>query len=201
MKFDVIIADPPWPFNDKLTAMKSKTKRSAQSQYSLLSMSDIKGLDVSSLSNDTGCLLALWVPSTLLQDGLETMSSWGFTFKQTFVWVKLKKSYKKETDVNNVIAFGMGRLFRQCHELVLIGTKGKMIYKNLANKSQRSVCLSENLGHSIKPNDLHDRLELMFPNANKLELFARRTKQNWMTLGNEIDGKDIVTAINDVKLI
>jgi N6-adenosine-specific RNA methylase IME4 len=88
----------------------------------------------------------------------------------------------------------MGRLFRQTHEICLIGTRGK-IYKQLANKSQRSVGFAENLRHSAKPEDLQDSLEIMFPKARKLELFARRIRPDWTCLGNEIDGKDIRDAL------
>ena len=92
------------------------------------------------------------------------------------------------------LAFGMGRLFRQSHEICLIGTRGK-INSQLANKSQRSVSFAENLRHSAKPEDLQDSLEAMFPIARKLELFARRIRPGWTCLGNEIDGKDIYDAL------
>ncbi len=78
----------------------------------------------------------------------------------------------------------MGRIFRNCHELALVGTRGK-IYSKLQNKSQRSVLLAPNLKHSSKPEGLQDRLDLMFPQANKLELFARRLRLGWICIGDE----------------
>jgi len=102
-------------------------------------------------------------------------------------------------DLAGELAFGMGRLFRQTHEICLIGTSGKLIYKQLANKSQRSVSFAENLKHSAKPEHLQDSLEIMFPSANKLELFARRVRPNWECLGNEIDGLDIRDALDKLK--
>jgi N6-adenosine-specific RNA methylase IME4 len=107
----------------------------------------------------------------------------------------MKNSIKSITDYNRikeVLAFGMGRLFRQTHEICLIGTNNNKIYKMLANKSQRSVSFGENLRHSAKPEHLQDSLEIMFPNTKKLELFARRLKIGWTCLGNEIcNGEDI----------
>lgn len=100
-------------------------------------------------------------------------------------------------DFNTTLAFGMGRLFRQCHEVVLLGVKGSP-YKGLKNKSQRSIALDVNLKHSVKPESLQDRLELMFPNSKKLELFARRVRPDWTCVGLECPsslGEDIHDSI------
>ena len=201
MLFQTIICDVPWRFSDGLSNMKRTTKRSAQSQYSTISVDEAKQLDVRSLADPAGCLLAFWCPSSLLVDGIDVMNAWGFTVKQTLIWVKLKREHQKESDWNNSTRVGMGRLFRQSHEIALIGTCGKSIYKSLSNKSQRSVIFAPNLGHSIKPPQLHERLEIMFPQSNHLEMFARRQRSGWVCIGDALDGKDIVTAIHDTKML
>lgn len=207
MRYDLICSDPAWSFSDNLKRMKAKTKRSAQSQYQTMTGAEIAAINVREIANPEHCVLALWVPSTLLPTGIMVMNSWGFVLKQTFIWVKTKKnvnkrikklvSQNKDVDLNDMLSFGMGRLFRSTHEIALIGTMGK-VYSNLANKSQRSVILDINQGHSIKPNLLQDRLELMFPEANKLEMFARRQRSGWTCIGNAIDGKDINAAVQDL---
>jgi N6-adenosine-specific RNA methylase IME4 len=221
MKFSVICADPCWSFSDKLKM--SDVPRGASANYSTLSFTDIKNLKVKELVDPDGSLLALWVPSSLLKEGLEVMQAWGFSHKQTFIWVKtkldifkkIKSIFKKvlknqdQTKINEVFnsnheflnqstSFGMGRLFRQSHEICLIGISSPKIYKKLKNKSQRSVCFDSNFKHSQKPEKLQDSLELMFPNQNYLELFARRDKVNWITVGNECPssfGEDIRESI------
>ena len=204
--YDIICADPPWDFGDKLRAMRSKTKRSAISQYSTLTPTEVANLDVKSLANKDGCVLALWVPSTLLSEGLHVMSSWGFTYKQMTVWVKSKKNAVSKIqkgeiiDLNEALGFGMGRLFRQCHEIALIGTMGK-VYKNLENKSQRSVSIEQNTKHSKKPELLQDRLELMFPKAEKLEIFGRRLKNGWTVIGDGVTGKDVKLSIQELQIV
>lgn len=195
MKYQIICADPPWGFDDGLKKMKRDVKRSAESHYHTMTVKQVCDLPVKQLIDPTGSLLALWVPGSMLQDGLNVMNAWGFTLKQTWVWVKLKKDYAKEADLNNSTRVGMGRLFRQTHEIALIGTAGKSIYPLLQNKSQRSVGFDLNEGHSIKPGTLQDRLEIMFPTANKIELFARRTRPNWTCLGDGIDGLDINNSL------
>lgn len=231
-KFSVIVADPPWPFKDSLKM--SDVKRGAEANYHTMTISDIQQLDVKSICNPSGAVLCLWVPGSLLQEGLDTMKAWGFTHKQTFVWVKTKKhkfdrfikwikksvlrhqqvcydKFAYDRAINAVIenlsrvslfdelAFGMGRLFRQSHEICLVGISDNRIYKKLKNKSQRSVIFAENLRHSAKPDDLQDSLEAMFPKAHKLEMFARRVKAGWTCLGDEIDGKDIRDALAELK--
>ena len=224
-KFEVIVADPPWSFGDKLKM--SKVKRGAEANYDLLTQEDIKNLPVKDIAAESA-VLALWVPSSLLQEGLDVMEEWGFSQKQTHIWVKTKKeplkaickdlirelkdsdmksltsSFKDvfgQFNLNGVLAFGMGRLFRQTHEVVLIGVRGK-VYDKLADKSQRSVHLFPATKHSKKPEILQDMLERMFPNTKRLEMFARRSRTGWTCLGNECPdtlGEDIRDAIDRLR--
>lgn len=232
MKYRVIVADPPWPFGDKLTM--SDVKRGSAANYDTMTIDDIAGLDVKSLATDDS-VLALWVPSSLLVEGLETMKQWGFTLKQTHIWVKIKKRPlndllkiahmvmkdlwqmgSKDTfpytnsiqlcmhnllgydgGLTSTLAFGMGRLFRQTHEICLIGTRGKP-YRFLKCKSMRSVHFHPLLEHSAKPDDLQIMLEKMFPRVKKLEMFARRNRKGWTCVGLECPstkGEDIRDSI------
>jgi N6-adenosine-specific RNA methylase IME4 len=216
--FDVIVADCPWIFQDRLEM--SDVKRGAEANYSVLTMEEIKKLQVKDIAA-TNSVLALWVPSSLLQDGLDVMKAWGFTCKQTHVWVKTKKDslanfnararkylVDKNQAIENIefkldecLAFGMGRLFRQTHEIVLVGTRGK-VSSLVKNKSQRSVHFGPVNKHSEKPEDLQDMLDLMFPQCKKLEMFARRERMGWSCIGNESPtslGEDIRTSIERLK--
>jgi len=231
MKFSVITCDPPWRFSDQLKM--SDVKRGSDANYSTLSTSQLKSLDVKSLADPNGCILALWVPSSLLQDGMDVMKAWGFQQKQTYIWVKSKQepfndlfdtikklpilqekeiskrtikntidSVRKECNLQlqNLLQFGMGRLFRASHEIALIGINNSGIYDALQNRSQRSVAFAPNEKHSKKPEDLQNSLEVMFPDAFKngkmIELFARRERKGWVCLGNEIgEKKDIVESL------
>lgn len=224
MKIDLLVADNPWVFSDKLKM--NKIKRGAEANYTIMNDQDIIDLPVKDIVSDNS-LLALWVPSSKLEIGLECMKSWGFKQKQTWIWVKEKKHKfkskdlraiilkefenleeksfnfnskrdrrkatslfvqlaQKYIDLNNELYFGMGRIFRQSHELVLIGTRGNM-YKKLKNKSQRSVYFWPIGKHSEKPEGLQDQLDIMFPDKKliKVEFFSRRTRKGWLTYGNE----------------
>lgn len=204
MKFDVLVVDPPYLLNDKLTM--SKVKRGASAHYDELTCLDLMKLDIPKLSKPDS-VLALWVPSSLIQIGLDIMKKWEFRQTQTFIWVKTKKDPLKDIkkqiktniknkqydnienildffDFNDITRMNLGRWFRQTHELALIGVKGK-VYSKLENKSQRSVLFDVPGKHSSKPEGLQDRLELMVPNGDYLEMFARRDRDKWLCIGNE----------------
>lgn len=192
----VIVADCPWSFGDRLKM--SDVKRGAQSNYSIMTTKDIQALPIKDLADPNGCLLALWCPSALIKDGLDIMSAWGFELKTTYVWVKNKKVLPKDLALDQSLSFGMGRTFRASHEIALIGVNDTDIYQQLENRSQRSVSFAPNLGHSVKPETLQNSLDLMFPKANKLELFARRERKGWTCLGNQCPttiGEDISVSL------
>jgi N6-adenosine-specific RNA methylase IME4 len=212
VKFNLLCVDCPWSFSDKLAM--SKIKRGAKANYSTMTNTAIKQLRIPELA-EKDAVLALWVPSTLLQVGLDVMLEWGFAYKQNWIWVKtkkdplelLKKEIRKKSfkdnknklinindveniinnfDLNNMLNFGMGHIARNTHEICLIGTKGKLS-KFIKNKSQRTVLFEQNFKHSKKPEILQDRLELIFPDfSKKLEVFGRRERQGWTVIGNEV---------------
>jgi N6-adenosine-specific RNA methylase IME4 len=198
MRFDYIVADPPWALSDSLSM--DKTKRGASDHYPLLTTSELCKLDVKSLAAEDGCALALWIVGSMLDDGVEVMKAWGFKQKQIYVWVKTKKKKNKIMDVSECLAFGMGRTFRQTHELCLIGINNTKVYKKLQNKSQRSVCFDEVKKHSAKPEHLQNSLELMFGKESaKLEIFARRQRDGWLSIGNEVcAGQDIRDTVPEL---
>jgi N6-adenosine-specific RNA methylase IME4 len=228
MKFKVIVADPPWFFNDRLKM--SKTERGAESKYNVMKDVDIINLNVKDIVDDTA-VLALWVPGSKLEEGIECCKAWGFVPTQTWIWVKTKKqplkvitkeiskilkkeepkNYRKiiqklidDFDMNDVLNFFMGHLFRQTHELVIIGTRGKYT-KIRKNRSQRSVYNGPALDeHSEKPEELQNRLDIIFPNVDKLEMFARRERPGWTCVGNDdklLISEDIKDSIERLKKI
>lgn len=222
MRSNVIVCDAPFSFSDKLAM--SKVKRGSAAQYkNTMSIEELKKLDVANLAaNDA--LLAFWVPSSLIKEGIEVIEAWGFRLVQSWVWVKtkneplesLKKTVRKKStkgqislidvnstidnlDLNSILTMKMGRTFRQTHEIVLIGVKGR-INSKIVNRSQRSVDLGplvsrNGILHSAKPETLQERLEILFGKniQNPVELFARRPRIGWNTVGNELDPPEEIT--------
>jgi N6-adenosine-specific RNA methylase IME4 len=55
--------------------------------------------------------------------------------------------------------------------------------------------------HSAKPQEFYDRVVALFGDVPRLDVFARDTRPGWTCVGNEIDGLDIVEALNRLKEI
>jgi len=226
MKFNIIVADPPYSFGDKLSM--SDVKRGADAQYATMPVDKIKEIPVNELAADDA-LLVLWVPSSMLQDGLDIMKNWGFEQRQSVIWVKTKQeplkditlfikqafklgninldtfeniaAYIKNFDLNSALGFNMGRIFRNCHEIVLIGIRGN-IYKLLKNKAQRTVIVDGAKFHSAKTEILQDRLDIMFSGDDilKLELFARRQRPGYTCVGLEMPlSESVLVSIERLK--
>jgi N6-adenosine-specific RNA methylase IME4 len=203
MPFQVLMADPPWSFRDKLRM--STTKRGADANYETMKDEEIVALGASILgitAPDSCC--ALWVPSSKLDIGFEVLSAWGFRLKTIVVWVKGKMDVEfvngslAWADVQ--LAFGMGRYFRGACEPCLFGTRGR--FPVTGSKSERNVIVSPKLPHSRKPEALQDSLERMYPGARQLELFARRSRAGWTCTGLECPdtlGEDVHQTIERLR--
>lgn len=99
-RFRVIVADPPWAFDDRLDQMKAATPRSAASNYPTLDQAALKELPIDLLAEDDA-VLALWTPCSLLAEGLDLMRAWGFRQVQEWTWVKLTTQRDDEVAVSS----------------------------------------------------------------------------------------------------
>ena len=185
-KFDIIYADPPWNF--KTFSQKGKEKKSADCHYGCMDIEDIKSIPVSRIASDDS-ILFLWVTFPLLREGLETMRSWGFTYKTCgFVWVK--RNRKADS-----YFWGLGYWTRANAELCLIGTKG---HPKRECRGISQICDARIMEHSRKPDEIRERIVMLCGDKPRVELFARQRHDGWTSLGNEIDGRDIVTAVTEI---
>ena len=114
-RFGVILADPPWQFQNRTGKVAPEHKR--LQRYTTLTLEDIKALPVSEAAAET-CHLYLWVPNALLPEGLAVMDAWGFHYKSNIVWHKIRKDGGPD-------GRGVGFYFRNVTELILFGVRGK----------------------------------------------------------------------------
>jgi len=167
-KFTVIYADPPWAYNDKQGGSISESYGAAEKHYPSMTLSELKALDIRKLSADD-CVLWLWATCPLLEDALELAVAWGFKYKAQFVWDKVKHN--------------MGHYNSVRHELLLVCTKGSCTPQ--VTKLFDSVQSIEREEHSRKPEAFRDIIQTLYPNGNRIELFARRPTEGWQIWGNE----------------
>lgn len=184
-KFNIIYADPPWKY--KVYSKKGQG-RSAENHYHTMNIEEIRSLPVSDIAADD-CILFLWVTFPCLIEGLSVMENWGFQYKTCgFNWVKRNKK-------SNGWFVGLGFWTRSNSEVCLIGTKG---HPKRFSKSVRQICDARIMEHSRKPGEIRDRIVELCGDLLRIELFARERCEGWVSLGDEIDGKDIREAILEV---
>lgn len=194
MKYKVILADPPWKYDDK---RNSRSMGMAESAYPTMTQDDLLKLRVDLLADDD-CMLCLWAVMPKLREALDVISGWGFRYITCgFVWVKLNPSASDDETVPTSftrfdIYSGLGHWCNGNAELLLFGRKGTPIREATDVKQ---IILSPRGAHSKKPDLVHRRIERLFGEVRRIELFARQPRDGWMTLGNEINGMDIKDAI------
>jgi N6-adenosine-specific RNA methylase IME4 len=171
--FGTVLADPPWRFANRTGKMAPEHRR--LTRYPTLTLQDIKALPLNAFVQPDSHLY-LWVPNALLQEGLEVMQSWGFTYKTNLVWYKVRRDGGPDKR-------GVGFYFRNVTELVLFGVRGSL--RTLApGRRQANIMVSRKREHSRKPDDLYDLIEQCSPGPY-LELFARHHRPGWSQWGNE----------------
>lgn len=166
-KYRTILADPPWDINQR-------GNYGAIKHYDLMPLDRIKAMPVAELSQDSAHMF-LWIPCGLLQEGLDVIKAWGFTYRSAIFWIKPR--------------LGLGRYLRHCTEICLFSTRGKAPVKFHA---QPNWLFAPQQDHSHKPEEIFPIIQRL-SHAPYLELFARRRQPGWDCWGNEVPGgSDII---------
>ena len=120
----------------------------------------------------------MWVTDSHLDEGIEVMKAWGFNYKTiAFNWVKITN---KGNFCKNVAPYTM-----KSSEICLLGIKGRMLKYKVANNIE-SLVIAERTQHSKKPQEVRRRIELLFGDLPRIELFAREKWEDWDCWGNEV---------------
>ncbi len=173
-KFETVLADPPWRFQNRTGKVAPEHVRLAR--YRTMDLDEIGALPVGEAAGE-GAHLYLWVPNALLGDGLEVMRQWGFTYKTNLVWFKTRKDGGPD-------GRGVGFYFRNVTELVLFGVKGSRRTLD-AGRRQVNLFAERKREHSRKPEALYEIIESCSPGPY-LELFARHARPGWRQWGDEL---------------
>lgn len=163
IEYDVLYADPPWRYEHPVSK-----SRSIESHYPTMELEEIKKLQVPAAENS---ILFLWATAPKLDEALQVLKAWGFNYRSCAVWDKE--------------ALGMGYYFRIRHELLLCGVKGT--FKPPPEHMRIPSIYREWRGeHSAKPGYFRQQISEWYPDARKIELFARDRIEGWDAWGNEV---------------
>lgn len=177
-KYNIIYADPPWEYKQKQINFQhynegKKYENHVTEHYHTMSRKELFDMrDVINKICDTDCLLFMWATGPNLDLAIDLGRNWGFEFKTiAFIWDKQRTN------------FGFYTL-SQC-ELCLVFKRGKIPKKQCNNIKQ---FLSEHVKeHSLKPNEIRNRIDKMFSEYPRIELFARQQIDGWDCWGDELE--------------
>jgi N6-adenosine-specific RNA methylase IME4 len=176
-KYQVVYADPPWSYYGAQDKMGAAAKF-----YPTMSDEDLMAMDIQSVLEKPGVLF-MWVTSPRLDFGIRLIESWGLTYRGVaFTWVKTKSDQLTPIGAQGV----RPSVVKPTAEFVLVASnvaKGRPL--PLADEGVPHVVLASKMEHSRKPDEVHRRIERLYPDATKLEMFARRPMAGWDVWGND----------------
>jgi N6-adenosine-specific RNA methylase IME4 len=166
-KYRVIYADPPWCYGDK----RDGSTTGAEDHYPSMTIEELCELPVKELAEDNAVLF-LWVTSPLLEECFQVVNAWGFRYKSSFIWDKVRHN--------------MGYYNSVRHELLLVCTRGSCLPDN--PKLYDSVVSIERGEHSVKPEEFRQMIDDLYLSGARIELFARQAAApGWAVWGNEVE--------------
>ena len=182
-KFNIILADPPWFYNDRKLfrrdnpEKKNKFGMGACNHYATMKPEEIYDLPVKRIA-DKNCYCFMWCTMPNLEIGMKALYFWGFRYVTTpFVWVKTNS-------VSVSLYAGPGNYTMSNAEVVLLGRIGKTLKRE--HRDVRSVIMAPRREHSRKPTEIKDRVVHLLGDIPRVELFSCEETEGWVCVGNQI---------------
>lgn len=144
---------------------------SATFKYPTLKITDMKRIPLFEIAKDDS-LLFMWVTNPHLAQGIELGHAWGFDYRTVaFVWDKMVHNPGKYT-------------MSYC-ELCLVFKRGR-IPGPRGTRNEKQLVRAPRGDHSVKPVEVREAIERMFPTLSRIELFARHKPDNWDVWGLDV---------------
>lgn len=169
-KYRIIYADPPWQYDGNQYGKSGVRYTQIDSHYPTMSLEELCSLPVCKLTGKDAVLF-LWTTSAFLESALSVVNAWGFSYKTSMVWDKVKHT--------------IGYYVSMRHELLLICGKGSSTPD--VKKLYDSVYSEVRTSHSKKPEYFRNLIDELYPKGKRIELFARgMLPTGWEGWGNEV---------------
>lgn len=168
-KFRVVYADPPWYYGNSGAIGDSDNYGRAERHYPTMKISELCAMDIKNIVEDNAVLF-MWVTSPLLGECWPVIKAWGFEYKTSFIWDKVRHNFGHYNSVR--------------HELLLVCTRGSCL-PDSKKLHDSVVSLERSNKHSEKPEEFRALIDELYPHGKRIELFARAAAENWEAYGNE----------------
>lgn len=186
--FRTIVADPPWPYDNKDGPRATAEHRpnswdtactGSAPRYGSMSMDELRSMRVKE-NAATPAHLYLWTTNSFIVEAHELCRAWGFVQKTIITWGKMK--------ADGTPSMKTGYYYRGATEHVLFAVRGSM---RLVGDASPTLHLSPRLPHSVKPEWFYGMVEAHSP-PPYLELFARKTRLGWASWGDQVPSSELL---------
>ena len=178
-QFDSILIDPPW----EEYALRSLTPQI------FWSWEEISRLRVDLIAGyPSFCFL--WCGSRHVEEGMACLAQWGFKRVEDICWLKTNRSRVGPPEPR----LSPDEVLHSTVEHCLVGLRGSGLRRSADTHAVMAnvdcdVILAEqpaDLCDTAKPDEIYEIIERLSLGTRRLELFGRRLRDGWVTVGNEI---------------
>lgn len=174
-KYSIILADSPW-IQGRGGKKKSVPNSYREFDYPTIGVGEIeKILCHAQLLTNNNHVLFLWTIDKYLWDAEKIAKSLNYKLHARMIW-------------NKVVGIPTAFTIRFGHEYLLYLWHGKLLPVASEQRGKwHSVFTEQSTKHSKKPQIAYEMIESLYPETNKLELFARTSREGWDCWGNEVE--------------
>lgn len=174
--FKLIYADPPWPQSKGGKKKVRPNSSGKELDYKVLSLDEIKEhLKKATQLTEENSILFLWTIDKYLFEAQQIAESLGYKLHARMIW-------------NKVTGIPAAFTIRYGHEYLLYMYKGKLIPVAKEERGKiHSVFTEQTTKHSKKPLIAYEIIERLYPDVEKLEMYAREKRINWSVWGDEVE--------------
>lgn len=174
-QYNLIYADPPW--KQKRGGRKSVRPNSSgcELDYPVISLDEIKQhLQTATNNTAENSILFLWTIDKYLFEAQNIAEQLGYKLHARMIW-------------NKVTGIPAAFTVRFGHEYLLYMYKGKLLPVATEERGKIHTVFTERVKrHSQKPEIAYQIIERLYPNAVRLEMYARNERNGWDSWGNEL---------------
>jgi N6-adenosine-specific RNA methylase IME4 len=177
-KINVFMIDPPWP-KKKGGLRAARPRQGHYLDYKTMPVSGIFDLLDKQIFPLAACphSVFLWSIDEFLRESEEKMESRGYRRHARMIWDKCN---------------GVAPAFtvRYAHEYLVWFYKPKMPPIAVAARGKFTTVLREPAtGHSRKPSAAYKMIDALYPDGERMDVFARRPYGNWKQFGDEAESQ------------
>ena len=175
-QYPVLLLDPPWSYTGSQTKWGA-----ARKFYPTMTNDEIAALPVQDWLEPKSVVF-LWATGPRLDTAIDMLRAWGLYHRGVaFTWVKTRKKDGQPIGAQGV----RPSVVKPTTEFVLVAsTKKKARPLPIADEGVPQVVLAPRRAHSQKPEEVQERIDKLYPELRKAELFARRQFPGWDCYGD-----------------